>query len=399
MFNKMTIALITAMFLLSCSGNRPDKTTDANQIRKTKSAGKAIDMEDGELYLLIGTYTSDEGSKGIYVHKFNTLTGESDSVSMVEVSNPSYLTLSTDESLVYAVGEGGNKNSAVYSFEFDKESGVLSQLNTQPTESNGPCYITIDEKGKNVHTANYGGGSISSFKIANDGSLMPVNSVLLFEGSGPVKGRQGSPHLHSIDYSVDGRFLFAADLGSDKLYRFNANDTPFEGQPSIQRSSLKEFILPEGTGPRHFAFHPNGGKYLYLLGELSGEVLVFDYNYGDLIQKQIIAADTTGAQGSADIHVSPDGRFLYASNRLENDGIAIFSISEEDGTLTKVGYQLTAKHPRNFVISPNGKYLLVAGRDDDKIEVFEVDNETGMLANTNRDILISKPVCLKFAGR
>jgi 6-phosphogluconolactonase len=116
----------------------------------------------------------------------------------------------------------------------------------------------------------------------------------------------------------------------------------------------------------------------------------------DLVQT--IASDTTGARGSADIHVSPDGRFLYASNRLNADGISIFSINTDNGLLTKVGYQLTAKHPRNFVITPNGKFLLLASRDENKIEVYEINNETGMLKNTNRNIYISKPVCIKLSS-
>ena len=152
-----------------------------------------------------------------------------------------------------------------------------------------------------------------------------------------------------------------------------------------------------GNGPRHFDFHPNG-LYFYLLGELSGEVLVYDYNNGELEQKQTILADSVGAQGSADIHVSPNGKFLYASNRLQEDGIAIFSIDKDDGTLTKVGYQLTAKHPRNFAITPNGKFLLVAARDDNVVEVYSIDNKTGLLTNTNQDIAIDMPVCIKFAA-
>ncbi len=221
---------------------------------------------------------------------------------------------------------------------------------------------------------------------------------MFFTGSGPDSIRQERSHLHSIMYSPDGRFIFASDLGSDKLYRMAVLDTPFEGQPSIQQNSLKEFSVPAGTGPRHFDFHPDGGRYLYLLGELSGEVLVYDYNYGELELKQTIVSDTTGARGSADIHVSPDGRFLYSSNRLNADGIAIFSINEDDRTLTKVGYQLTAKHPRNFVITPNGKFLLVAGRDENRIQVFKIDIETGMLTDTNQDIEVSKPVCLKLSA-
>lgn len=397
MFRSIILIFIAAM-LMSCVGNRSDNS-DEKGLSVKEREGAAVEIADGELYLLIGTYTSGRGSKGIYVHKFNTNSGVSDSVSMVEVDNPSYLTLSSDESFVYAVEEGNEKNSAVHSFEFDKERGKLYPLNSERTHGASPCYITIDSKGKDIHTANYGGGSISSFQTNSDGSLSLVISVLVFEGSGPVDKRQESPHLHSVDFSYDGKYLFASDLGSDKLYRFNVSDTPFEGQPALHERSLEEFVLPEGTGPRHFAFHPDGGKYLYVLGELSGEVIVFDYNFGDLIQKQTISADTTGAQGSADIHISPDGKFLYASNRIENDGVAIFSIDEQSGELTNAGYQLTAKHPRNFIITPNGKYLLVAGRDDNKIEVYEIDNETGLLTNTNQDIFIDKPVCLKFAGR
>jgi 6-phosphogluconolactonase (cycloisomerase 2 family) len=159
-------------------------------------------------------------------------------------------------------------------------------------------------------------------------------------------------------------------LGSDRLYRLSSTNSPFEGQPSIDERSLRVFDMPPGTGPRHFAFHSDDDKYLYILGELSGEVAVFDYENGDISHKQTVVADSLGARGSADIHISPDGRFLYSSNRLQADGIAIFAINANDGTLTKVGYQPTARHPRNFVITPNGKYLLVAGRDDNKIQVF-----------------------------
>jgi 6-phosphogluconolactonase (cycloisomerase 2 family) len=161
--------------------------------------------------------------------------------------------------------------------------------------------------------------------------------------------------------------------------------------------SLKEFPVPAGTGPRHFDFHPNG-RYVYLLGELSGQVLVFDYSSGMLTQKQTIASDTVGAHGSADIHVSPDGRFVYASNRLKADGIAIFTVNPDDGKLTKIGYQPTGLHPRNFAITPNGKYLLVACRDDNKIQVFSIDSKTGLLSDTHRDILLGKPVCVKFTS-
>lgn len=385
---------LIASIYISCTGNKAgDRTTD-DEIQPEMTI---LQSNVGDLFLLVGTYTSELGSKGIYVYKFNTETGLSDYISMAEMENPSYLTLSPDRNFVYAVSESGEDSSAVHSFSFDREKGLLTPLNSQSTLSPDPCYITIDSKGKNLYTANYSGGSITTFQVNSVGGITPALSVLFFEGSGPDSVRQEKSHLHSVTYSPDGRFIFAADLGSDKLYRLSVMDTPFEGQPSFQQSSLEEFSVPRGTGPRHFDFQPDGGQFLYLLGELSGEVLVYDYNFGVPELKQTITADTTGARSSADIHVTPDGRFLYASNRLNADGIAIFSINTEDGTLTKVGYQPTAKHPRNFLITPNGKYLLVASRDENKIQVFEINNETGLLNNTSQDIAISAPVCLKFS--
>ncbi|HTN68305.1 MAG TPA: lactonase family protein [Dysgonamonadaceae bacterium] len=349
----------------------------------------------GEMYMLVGTYTSKEGSKGIYLYKFDTNSGQSDSVSMVEVANPSYLVISPDENFVYSVGENGPEDSFAHSFSLDKNKGELKLLNSQHTHGSSPAYIALDAKGNNVITANYGGGSISQFNVNSDGTLSKMTNLFQLTGSGTDSIRQKQPHLHSVRYSPDGLFMFAADLGTDKIYRYKSIHSVFEGQPAFLENDTVVFKAPEGTGPRHFDFHPNG-LYFYLLGELSGEVIVYDYNMGDLEQKQIVLADTVGARGSADIHVSPNGRFLYASNRLKTDGIAIFAIDSQDGTLSKVGYQLTAKHPRNFAITPNGKFLLVAGRDDNVIQVYSVDKETGLLTDTHQDIAIDKPVCIKF---
>ncbi len=401
MIKKIGIACIVATLWVGCTGNRSGKT--GSHLGKTEGGDRmeetfwSVDTTSGDLLLLVGTYTSKGGSEGIYLFQFDGGTGEADSLGMAVVDNPSYLTLSSDEKFVYAVSEENGKRSAVHAFTLDKQRGRIDLLNSQPVNSGGPCYITIDGRGRNIHTANYGGGSISSLRVNEDGSLAAGTLVMSFRGSGIDPQRQESPHVHSVRYTPDGQFLFAADLGTDKLYRFEANDTPFEGQPPLLESSYSEWELPPGTGPRHFDFHPNGGRFMYLLGELSGEVIVFDYHRGTLRQKQVIQADSLAARGSADIHVSPDGRFLYASNRLQADGIAIFAVDQEEGTLTRVGYQLTAEHPRNFVITPNGDYLLVAGRNDDKIQVFSVDRETGLLTNTGKDIRVAQPACLKFA--
>lgn len=396
MTKKVIIESMIVLALLSCTGNRSHRQT-AETTDSAVDVPEAITLESNKRFLLVGTYTINSCSKGIYLYRFDTETGKADSVGMTEVNNPSYLTLSPDEKRIYSVGENDEKNSAVYAFLFDKAAGMLTQINAQTTQGAGPCYIAIDRRGKNVHTANYSSGTISSFQVREDGSLTPLVALLSFEGSGPDSLRQEKPHLHSVRYTPDGKYLLAADLGSDKLYRFSVNGTPFDGQPEIRSDSREDFVTSPGTGPRHFDFHPQG-DYLYLLGELSGEVTAYGYRDGNLTFLQTVAADTTGARGSADIHVSPDGRFLYASHRLQADGISIFSIDPENGLLTKVGYQLTAAHPRNFVITPNGKFLLVASRDDNKIQVFEIDPKTGLLTDTHQDILIGKPVCLVFAA-
>ncbi|HZJ79854.1 MAG TPA: lactonase family protein [Dysgonamonadaceae bacterium] len=390
MIRKLSYLLLTIFVAISCTGK---KSEDADH---DASRGSLANVE-GEMYMLVGTYTSNEGSKGIYVYKFDTETAEADSVSMVEVANPSYLTVSMDGEFVYSVGENGEDDSYAHAFSFDRESGQLKLIDSQLTYGSSPAYITLDEGGTNLFTANYGGGSISQFNINRDGALSPLSNLYQFEGSGEDPERQQQPHLHSVRYSPDGKYLFAADLGTDRIYRYKSISSVFEGQPALLKSDSVVISTPAGTGPRHFDFHPNG-LYFYLLGELSGEVLVYDYNNGELEQKQTILADSVGAQGSADIHVSPNGKFLYASNRLQEDGIAIFSIDKDDGTLTKVGYQLTAKHPRNFAITPNGKFLLVAARDDNVVEVYSIDNKTGLLTNTNQDIAIDMPVCIKFAA-
>lgn len=343
------------------------------------------------LYLLVGTYTSGT-SEGIYAYQFNTQTGESTYTGMVKVDNPSYLTLNADQTFVYAVTENGGNPSYANALTFDKTNGALRLVNSQETKGSAPCNIAFDPKGKFVVTANYGGGNISVFPIQADGSLAPVSQVIAFEGHS-VDPRQKSPHLHSVLFSPDGKYLFAADLGTDKLYRMNVGYQ--SGTAFIDQASLTAVDIAAGSGPRHFVFHPSD-KYVYLINEIGGTVNAFTYKKGQLKAFQTIQADSLNAQGSADIRITPDGRFLYASNRLKGDGLAIFAINPANGMLTKVGYQPTGIHPRNFIITPNGKYLLVACRDSHLIQVFSIDPTTGLLTDTHQDIHLNMPVCVKF---
>ncbi len=356
----------------------------------TKATGDA----ESELTLLIGTYTSGT-SKGIYSFRFNEDTGTSAPLSVAEVENPSYLIPSADGKFVYAVSEFNNERAAVNAFAFDKEKGTFQLLNTQKTGGEDPCYLITN--GKNVVTANYSGGSISIFPLAKDGSLLPASDILKFTGSGVDKERQEKPHLHCVRITPDGKYLFADDLGTDRIYKYilHSQADATNKEPLLKEATPAAHKVKAGSGPRHLTFSPTG-HHAYLINELSGTVIAFEYKDGDLKEIQTVAADTVGAKGSGDIHISPDGKFLYASNRLKADGIAIFRIHPENGTLTKVGYQLTEIHPRNFIITPNGKFLLVACRDSNVIQVYERNPETGLLTDIHKDIKVDKPVCVKF---
>ena len=347
--------------------------------------------------MLVGTYTSGS-STGIYVYRFNTKTGDADYVSEANAVNPSYLAISANERYVYSVGENSEKDAVVYAFSFDRPTGRLHLLNMQPINSSGPCYVATDRSGRFVTTANYSGGTVSVLPLATDGSLQPVEKVFCFEGVGPDVRRQEKPHLHSTVFSPDRKYLFAADLGSDKLHRFDVNATT----PFLTTGTPEAYTLEPGSGPRHLTFHPNG-KFAYLINELSGKVTVFHYDNGHLESVQYIVSDTSPSnsdKGSADIHVSPDGRFLYASNRANTNNIAIFSINQADGQLTTIGFQPTELHPRNFIITPDGKFLLAANRDSNSIQIFKINKKTGLLKEkiTQKITTVDRPVCLKFIG-
>ncbi|MDR8392586.1 lactonase family protein [Aliifodinibius sp. S!AR15-10] len=349
-----------------------------------------------EYYLFVGTYTG-EGSEGIYLYKFNSADGSVSSlIETAEASNPSYLVISPDHANVYAVSEGGDApTDSVSSFAFDKATGQLSFLNRQSSQGKGPCYVSIDAKGQAVFAGNYGGGSLAMLPVNEDGALAEASAAIQHEGSSANQARQQSPHVHCTYVSPDNNYLFATDLGTDKVtgYAFNADEVTLEKEPAYV------FDAEPGAGPRHLTFHPNG-EYAYLVNELNGTVVAFSYSDGSLDPLQTISTLPEGYDGAisgADIHVSPDGDYLYASNREDLNNIVIYSIDQQSGELTKVGEQASGGvHPRNFMIDPTGQFLLVANRHTDNIVIFNRDEDTGQLSPTGTEIEVSQPVCLKM---
>ena len=378
MNKKLILCCAGAAILTACTGK--------------KQQPASLPQTTDTLFLLTGSY-ADAGQEGIKVYLFNQSTGESRYVSGLKgISNPSYQTVSKDGKWVYSVGEDDGGTAAAHALTFDSATGSLTLTGSQPTQGAAPCHITLSPDESHVLTANYGGGSITVFPLDKQRRLQPGH-VIRFQGKGADPERQSQPHLHCVYFTPDAKLLMANDLGTDRIHCFPVNEQG-KGLPLLNEDKAFDFPLPPGSGPRHTAFAPDG-RHAYLISELSGEVFTIAYSDRGLKAIQGIEADTLDAQGSADIHVSPDGKYVYASNRLKGDGIAIFKI-EADGRLSKAGYQPTGIHPRNFAITPNGKFLLVACRDTHEIQVFARNASTGLLTPTANTIKTHKPVCLKF---
>jgi len=345
--------------------------------------------------LVIGTYTKGT-SKGIYVYRFYTETGKFAYLSQVATSNPSYLCVSSNNKFVYAVNEDG-KDGGVSSFGFDAKTGVLTPINNQPSQGADPCYISVDKAQKNVFVANYSSGSLSVLPVNADGSLGAVKQNIKDEGKGPNEARQEGPHVHTAVLSPDEKFLFYSDLGTDKL-----NATRYKPSDAQPLTPLPENLttVMAGNGPRHIDFSPDH-KYVYLITEMAGNIYTYEYHGGKLKQVQSITMlpdGFTGEVGAADIHISPDGRFLYASNRGTANDIVTFSINKDNGQLTYVDrISSMGKGPRNFVIDPTGAFLLAANQNSDSIIIYKIDKTTGKLTAMGSRLTLGNPVCLKFA--
>lgn len=346
-------------------------------------------------WLFAGTYTGT-GSKGIYVYKFDPASGTATSVSSIACENPSYLALSADGNFLYSVTEnGGDKPGSVSAFAFDKKTGELKLLNTQPSGGDHPCYVSVDTKNSWVAVANYTGGNFSMLPVSKDGSLQPAVQTIQHHGAGIVESRQKAPHVHMTIFSPEEKYVVVNDLGTDEVsaYSFKRKkDQPLDTTADIR---LK---MAAGAGPRHLEFNTSH-KLVYVLEELSGKISVHHFTKNNVSLVQTIDADTTSSlpdKGSADIHMSPDGKFLYASNRGKANYISIYSIDPALGELKMIGTQsVLGLQPRNFVIDKTGNYLIVANQGSDNVVIFKRDTNTGLLSTRGNELSIPKPVCVK----
>ncbi|WP_207720182.1 lactonase family protein [Flavobacterium undicola] len=347
-------------------------------------------------YVFFGSYTPDKSAEGIYVYQLDTIKGKLTKITSVRnISNPSYLSLSNDGQFLYACTESKTPNAgSVSSFKFDPKNKSLIFLNSQKTNGENPAYLSIDHTGKWLIDANYTGSSISVFPIAEDGKINPIVQHIPFTEGSINPQRQKSSHVHSVYLSPDNNYIVSPDLGADKIRIF-----PFYGNKKepLDTSNVSFVKSTPGSGPRHFAFHPNK-KWGYCIEEIAGAISAYTFEKGQLnlierikIQSKKEATDF----GSAEILISPDGKFLYVSNRGLENNISIYSI-EKDGSLKNVGTQSSlGNHPRNFAINPSGKFLIVANMNSGSVIVFKRNLQTGLLKKISK-LKIQNISCVKI---
>ena len=359
----------------------------------------ATPLQAAKSLVFIGTYTEGSESEGIYRFRFDDETGALSPAGTAGIStNPSFLALHPQKNLLFAVGEtrdfNGSDCGSLAAFEIDPSTGELAEINRVSSSGGIPCHLVTDREGKHLLVANYHGGNVAVVPVGEDGKLGARSAFVQHEGSSVDKSRQESPHAHSINLDRANRRAFAADLGTDELviYEFD------RGRGTLERSGAVD-IAP-GSGPRHLAIRPDG-KFLYLLNELKSTLTVIAYEpgSGDCEQLQTISTlpgDYRGANGTAEVQITPDGRFLYASNR-GHDSLACFRIDADSGRLTLIEIQPTGgSAPRNFGIHPGGRFIIAANQNSDSLRVFAIDQASGELEDTGHSARCPKPVCVKF---
>jgi len=343
--------------------------------------------------LLVGTYTNTCESEGIYVYEFDAVSGEFKLKSSSEkVLSPSYLSVSADNKFIYAVNENGTQ-STVSAFSYDSKSGKIKLINKNDALGADPCHLINDSK--NIIAANYSGGNIAVFKKNADGSITEGQQLIQHEGKGPNEARQEKAHVHMVAFSPDKKFVLANDLGLDKVFIYKYN--PGAAHEIL---TLKGSVdVKKGSGPRHLTFSKDG-KFVYLIQELDATLTTFSFdttgNLKLLSEKSILAKGFTGGTGAAAIKISPDGKFLYVTDRVDANNITVYKILKNGGLELVEQVETLGKGPRDFAIDPTGNYLLVGNQHTNEISIFKRDKATGKLKKTGKKIELCSPVGLVF---
>lgn len=340
-------------------------------------------------WVYFGCYTGGKGgSKGISRSKLNVKNGKlSEPVLAAEMGSPSFVAIHPNGKFLYAVGEGGGKDGGpVVAFSLNAKTGELTKLNEEKSGGSGPCHVAVSPKGDYAAVANYGGGSTALFKIAADGKLTKAGFVQ-HQGSSVNPNRQKEPHAHNCAFTGKPGGLVTVDLGLDKVKLFR-----IDSEKGLVEDETGDIPTPPGSGPRHIAISRDG-QIAYVCGELDSTVNVIEGK--KVIQSLSTLPEPVKGNSTAECIISPNGHFVYVSNRGHNS-IAVFKVGE-DRKLTAAGH-ITGdiKIPRNFNIEPTGKWMLIASQDGHKVGVWEIDAKTGGAKETGNTVNVGSPVCVKF---
>ncbi|WP_337966676.1 lactonase family protein [uncultured Flavobacterium sp.] len=357
----------------------------------------AVNAFSQNTYIFLGSYNRDKTAESIQVYQLDTINGKLSKITAIKnVVNPSYLTLSPNGKYLYACTETKTPNAgSVSSFEFNPENKTLTFLNSQKSGGENPVYVAVHKSGKWLVNGNYTEGSVSVHPLLENGKIDSLAQNFQYLDGSVNKERQDRSHIHSTVFSPQNDYLFLPDLGADKIrcYQFDAT----QKQPLVETDH--PFIKTDlEAGPRHFTFHPNQ-KFGYCIEEMAGAISVYQYENGILTKIQHINTHPDNIKEgfeSSDIHISPDGKFLYATNRGKENNIAIFSIAQ-NGLLKNIGYQSTlGKHPRIFAIDETGKFLIATNVLTGNVVVFRRNQQTGLLKKVGKEVKMENVSCVQI---
>lgn len=394
----------------------PSKTLRAKEARHTNL------KKAKNIFVYIGTYTDkDSASKGIYVYRLDAETGKLHFTGQSALTpNPSFLAISPNGRNLYAANEvsevSPRSGAGVSAFAIDAQNGALKFLNWQSSRGAGTCYVAVAPQGNLVAAANYSDGSVAAYRVLDNGSLRAAS---FFEKYSAAPQNLATPkvttpkvttpnvtvqnvtppknsYAHSFTFDASGRFAFVCDLGLDRIVGYKIEPK----SARITPNTPPFLAMRAASGPRHFAFHPSQ-KFAYSSNELDSSVsaFLFDAAKGALRETQHISTlppNFSGENSCADVHLSPDGRFLYASNRGHNS-LAIFVINPKNGHLTLVAHVPTrGKKPRSFALDASGKFAIVANQNSNNLVIFRRDAQSGLLSPTGQIVEVPSPVCVRF---